>query len=397
MRTSRRLSSSPAGQARPAPARPPRLSRSPLRRTTRPVGSRRSLAGFGKAVLAAATVVTVAFGTSAGASAAAAPNPSGAAATGSVGIRLLDAPVAARGDPRARVYIVDHLAPGAVIHRRVEVSNTTADTAHVVLYAAAATITKGSFLGSAGHTRNDLSTWTSISPGSSDVPAGGRATSTVTISVPRDAAPGEQYGVVWAEVRSAPVAGAGVSQVSRVGIRLYVSVGPGGAPAAGFGIDSLTAERSPDGHPVVLAAVHNTGGRALDMNGTLRLSAGPGGLNAGPFNATLGTTLAIGDTEPVTISLDKQLPAGPWKASITLHSGLLERTATGTITFPAQGAAAAVATKTDNPVLLYAVIAGLAALLLIGVGVLIVVLRRRRRRPDHHRTPGEARKPVATR
>jgi len=64
----------------------------------------------------------------------AAPAPASAptaAGAGSIGIRLVDAPVTARDDPRARVYIVDHLNPGAVIHRRVEVSNTTASTAHV--------------------------------------------------------------------------------------------------------------------------------------------------------------------------------------------------------------------------------------------------------------------------
>jgi hypothetical protein len=69
-------------------------------------------------------------------------------------------------------------------------------------------------------------------------------------------------------------------------IRLYLSVGPGGAPAANFTIDSLTAKRTPDGHPTVLARVHNTGGRALDMNGTLRLVDGPGALDAGPYPPT---------------------------------------------------------------------------------------------------------------
>jgi hypothetical protein len=83
---------------------------------------------------------------------------------------------------------------------------------------------------------------------------------------------------------------------------------------------------------VVLATVHNTGGRALDMSGTLQLLAGPGGLSAGPFPVTLGTTLAIDDTEPVTIALDKRLPAGPWDARITLRSGLIERSARATIT-----------------------------------------------------------------
>ena len=204
----------------------------------------------------------------------------------------------------------------------------------------------------------------------------------MTISVPSDAAQGEQYGVVWAEARSAPTAD-GVIQVSRVGIRLYVSVGPGGAPAADFTIDSLTAMRSSEGKPMVLATVRNTGGRALDMNGTLELLAGPGGLSAGPFPATLGVTLGIGETEPVTIVLDERLPAGPWDAEITLRSGLLDRTARATITFPAIGAAPPVKTVSGAPGWLYPAAGGIAVLL-VSVAALLAV-RGRPRRPTMER------------
>jgi hypothetical protein len=338
-----------------------------------PFGVSRLLRG----VLAALAFTAVVAGSASASAGAPSPAPR-AAAPGNIGLRLVDVPATARNDPRARLYIVDHLAPGTVIHRRIEVSNTTDSTAHVVLYAGAATIVKGSFLGAVGHTRNDLSNWTSVSPGASDVPTGGRVTATVTITVPSDAAPGEQYGVVWAEERSAPVAGGGVIQVSRVGIRLYVSVGPGGPPAANFTIDSLTAERSPDGRPMVLATVHNTGGRALDMNGTLRLLAGPGGLSAGPFPASLGTTLGIGDTEPVTIALDKQLPAGPWDARITLHSGLLDRSARATISFPDAGAAPSVKATSTGSGWLYLAIARLVVLLLLILAARYVLRKRRR-------------------
>jgi hypothetical protein len=322
---------------------------------------------FTRCVLAALASTAVVAAPASAATTAPSPAPR-AAASGSIGLQLIDVPVTARDDPRARLYIVDHLAPGTVIHRRIRVTNTTASTVHIGTYAAAATIDKGAFLGAAGHTPNDLSTWTSVRPRASDVPADGDVTATVTITVPRDAAPGEQYGVVWAETSSAPSAAGGITQVSRVGIRLYLSVGPGGPPAANFTIDSLTAKRSPDGRPTVLATVHNTGGRALDMNGTLQLLAGPGGLNAGPFPANLGTTLAIGDTEPITIALDKQLPAGPWDARVTLRSGLLERKARATITFPDNGAWSS----------LYLVIAGLVVLLLLGIAARLVVIRRRR-------------------
>jgi hypothetical protein len=289
------------------------------------------------------------------------------AAGGAIGLRLLDVPSAASLDPRARIYIVDHLAPGTVIHRRIEISNTTASGARVVLYPAAASLGKGSFLGAEGHARDELSTWTRVRPGASKLAAGGHTKAVVTIAVPRDTAPGERYGVVWAEVRSPAPAAGGITQVSRVGIRLHLSVGPGGRPAADFKINAVTATRSRDGQPIVIASVHNTGGRALDMSGTLRLGAGPGGLKAGPFPAKLGTTLAIGATEPVTIPLDEQLPAGPWKARVDLHSGLVSRHAQATITFPATREAS------SWPAFV-AALAGLA--LLLGMTALIVVFRR---------------------
>jgi hypothetical protein len=285
---------------------------------------------------------------------------------GTMGVQLLEVPLSAYSDPRAHLYIIDHLHPGTTIHRRIEISNTTASTVHIVTYPAAATISQGEFVGAAAHTPNELSTWTSVRPGSSGVPAGGHAIATVTIAVPRDAPPGEQYGVVWAETRSSAPAGGGITQVSRVGIRLYLSIGPGGAPASKFTIESLTGKRSSDGQPEVLASVHNTGGRALDMSGTLQLSAGPGGLSAGPFPANLGTTLAIGATEPILIMLDREIPDGPWHALVTLRSGLLERSARATINFPA----------TVTPHRSYLLIAGLVILLLLVGMVAALVMRR---------------------
>jgi len=303
-------------------------------------GAARSATHASRCVLAALAAIVV-LAVPAGAATGASSTP-----TGSIGLRLLDAAVG--GDPRARLYIVDHLAPGTIIHRRVEVANTSDATAHVVLYPAAATIDEGSFVGAEGRTRNELSIWTAVSPRSADLPAGGRATATVTIKVPADAPPGEQYGVVWAEIRSDPKGSEGVAQVNRVGIRIYLSVGPGGAPATNFVIEALTAARSTDGRPTVLATVHNTGGRALDMNGALRLHDGPSGLTAGPFPAALGTTLAVGDEGSVTILLDKELPAGPWDAQITLKSGLLKRTARARITFPEVGLAAPVIAEPEG-------------------------------------------------
>ncbi|MGA9316140.1 MAG: peptidase [Solirubrobacteraceae bacterium] len=308
----------------------------------------------------AAVALTAAIGAPVSVSTAAPVSRTRAVTDGSIGAQLLDVPLSAYADPRAHLYIIDHLHPGTTIHRRIEISNTTASNLHIVTYPAAAAISQGAFVGAAAHTPNELSTWTSVLPGTFEVPSGGHAIATVTIAVPRNAPPGEQYGVVWAETRSAPPAGGGITRVSRVGIRLYLSIRPGGAPASNFTIDSLTGKRSPDGQPMVVASIHNRGGRALDMSGTLQLSSGPGGLSAGPFAANLGTTLAISATEPIIIMLDKQIPDGPWHALVTLRSGLLQRSARATISFPATG-------TPSSPYLTYLLIASLVILLLVGI------------------------------
>jgi hypothetical protein len=294
-----------------------------------------------------------------------------------LGIRLMDVPTKARNDPRARLYIIDHLAPGAVIRRHLEITNTTGSAANIALYATGAAISDGAFLGSAGHTANEISTWTSVTPPSAKLRSHGRMTATVTIAVARDAPPGEQLGVVWAEVRSAPVSGGGVIQVNRVGVRLYVSIGKGNAPAADFTIRSFTAARDAAGRPVFVTTVRNTGGRALDMSGNLYLSGGAGGLRAGPFPVQLGTTLAVGATEPVTIALDSQLPNGPWDVRIVLRSGLLERTGTGTLTIPEPGATVTVKATSGRP---WWQIPAAVALVVLLVGGLAWSLQRRRRR-----------------
>lgn len=277
-----------------------------------------------------------------------------------IGIRLVEAPVTAKDDPRARIYIVDHLAPGTVIERRAEVSNSTTSSHQVALYSSAATIEDGQFVGGEGSTANELSGWTTVTPGTVDIAAGKKQTAAIEITVPHDAAPGERYAVVWAEVSSKASAG-GVTQVSRVGIRLYVSVGPGAPPAPDFTVNALTPTRSSEGEPVVTATVRNTGGRALDVTGTLMMSEGPGGLSAGPFPAELTTTLAVGDTRKLTITLDDRLPAGPWDAVVTLESGVTERRGEATITFP-EGAA--LVTTADSPSDL-PIIAGTAAVVLV--------------------------------
>ncbi len=306
-----------------------------------------------------------------------------------VGIRLLDAPVARANDPRAQAYVVDHLSPGATITRRVEISNGTALATKVKLYAAGAAVEGQTFRFLEGTTRNELSSWTHVTPQEVELASGAVAEATVTIGVPGSASEGERYAVVWAELPPTKAPDGGLSVVNRVGVRIYLSVGPGGEPASDFAVESLAAARGSDGLPVVDVGVRNIGGRALDLNGELTLSDGPGKLSAGPFQAP-GTTLAIGGLATLAVPLDKDLPAGPWHARIVLRSGSLERAAEATLTFPSAvgNAAAPVAARPvgndarslelDLPP--WAIAAGAAGTLGLALFFLLLIVRRRRER-----------------
>jgi hypothetical protein len=259
---------------------------------------------------------------------------------GGIGVRLVTAPGNSHVGPLARSYIVERVAPGTSLRRRIVISNTTRSTVVVSVYPAAASLHRGAIVFGAGHSPNELTGWTSVSRDVLRLAPGTATYETVTIHVPRNASAGERYGVIWAAVSSPAPAGGGVTVVNRVGVRMYLSIGPGGAPPSNFAVGRLTAERSATGQPVVVGTVRNSGKRTLDIRGSLTLSGGPGGLRAGPFPVTLGAALGPGASEPATVRLDGRLPRGPWRAQLRLTSGPLQRTTAAMITFPRRAAAA---------------------------------------------------------
>lgn len=313
--------------------------------------------------------------------AAQAPAPDG---TG-LGIRLLDAPTDRRDDPRAQVYVVDDVEPGEAFTRRVEVVNGTGRPASVSLYPAASEIAGGSFNVLPGRTGNELTDWIRVRPESLQLAPGQKAEATVEIAVPQGAGGGERYAAVMAEVVEASDR-PGIAVASRVGIRVYLSVSGDAEPASDFAISTLQAVRQPDGRPAVQAEVRNTGGRALDMSGSLSLSAGPGGLSAGPFPAELGTTLAPGDASPVAVVLDSAISGGPWTAVLTLRSGRIERTVQAVLTFPDEAGAEAEPVQAEalplakDPSVVIPVAAGLLGVVGLLVGGLLLQRVRVRRR-----------------
>lgn len=311
--------------------------------------------------------------------------------TPGLGVGLVEVP---RGtnDPRASSYIIDSVEPGATFTRRFQVCNGTREPITVSLYANAARVAEGSFTVVEGRVANELSGWIDIEPSRVTVQPGERELATARFEVPEDAEPGERYAVLLAEL---PPQGSGqVGVASRVGVRVYLDVRSGSTGRSDFRIDSLQAVRNADGSGAVIARATNTGQRALDLTGDLRLTDGPGGLSAGPFPADLGTTLGPGQSTPVVIPLDRAIRGGPWTATLSLKSGLIERRATAQITFPDEAGEQAPPVEAENlplrddPNVVIPIAAGLLGL--VALLLLLALLRRRTQRQDEEQELADA-------
>jgi hypothetical protein len=316
------------------------------------------------------------------AASAAAPDRLSAAtgSPGSFGVRLVDVPVSEEDNPRALRYIIDYLPTGTVIHRRILILNQEPRTARFSVYPDAARITRGLFAGYGGATRSELTGWISVRHPEVTLAAGASVMDMITIKVPRGAVRGEHYGVIWvqqaARARAAPSFGAfGVTEVSRVGVRVYLAVGRGGAPPTRFDIASIAGHRSASGRLVIVAHVNNTGGRAVDLNGSVRLTDGPGHTSSAPIPAQRIVTLAPGHSWNMTFAAPKSLPDGSWRATVTLVSGLSEAKATATIQVTPIVAAQASLSAMQW---IWLILGGLVLLLVVVMGWYALQHRRRR-------------------
>ncbi|MFF0155778.1 hypothetical protein [Micromonospora sp. NPDC005203] len=322
-----------------------------------------------------ASVALVALGVSAAPAVAVREQRREPADDAAISIRMLDIPASRVQDPRAQVYIVDHLNPGTTIHRRVEVQNTSGESQKIEFYSGAASVEDNAFAVPEGRAGNELSGWIRLKTAGIELDPGERRPVEVEIAVPRKASKGERYAAIWAQVTSAKERTGNVTQIHRVGIRVYLDIGPGGEPPTDFRVDGLAAEPGPGEFAVVTAKVTNTGQRALDMTGTLSLTKAA--VRAGPFKVTNGVTILPGRSGQVRIEINQALPAGVWDVDATLVSGIVERTATGKISLPVP-APMAVATSGGPNWLVYAV-GGIALLVLITLAGWYLVRRHRTR------------------
>jgi hypothetical protein len=296
---------------------------------------------------------------------------------GSLTVLLLADPQHPPASARERAYVVASVRPGERVVRRIKVSDDSSRRLPVALYPGPATIADGQIHFSDRGATNDLTSWTSVTPTTTYLAAGANTTATVTITVPADAKAGERYAVLWAETQSAAASNAPITQVNRVGVRIYLNVTSDGTVATpDFEIGPLTAHSDSGRQSAeVTAQVHNTGSVAIDLSGQVSLSDGPGQARAGPFATTQAVTIGPGQTAPVTVPVHAGLSVGPWTARLTLTSGSTTHSRDGTVSF---GVTPADAHRASSSWWRWLVGIGIAVIL-AAIGWLVLVVRRRRR------------------
>lgn len=251
------------------------------------------------------------------------------AADGSISISVANAPDAG-ADARATHYLVDVVKPGARVVREARVANSTAGAALVDVYAGGAQVTDEGFrLDDA--TSGALDEWLTVSPPTLDLAPGASSIATVEIDVPPTAPHGERYAIVWAQLHAPGDA----AVVNRVGLRVYLLVDADGRADDDLVIESLTPARHETGAAMLAMSITNTGDRALDLAGTVRLEddvhpESPVGM------VDAGVTLAVGATRDVTVRFEGDVPNGPWDATAELTANGLQRGATAAVLFPPQ-------------------------------------------------------------
>jgi hypothetical protein len=259
---------------------------------------------------------------------------SSATAARGIGLKLPEPAGAVPAPGLQSVYIVGDLRAGATVTRHVEIINSTASTQRVSVYPAAASMQAGSFAFATGRSANQLSSWTTVSNSLVVLAPDAATTDTVTIAVPAGASFGERYAVAWAQVSAPTTPTRSVHLESRVGIRIYLTVGSGGPAVEPFGVSKLTAARTTAGAPLIEASVLNEGGRTVHIAGHIELSDGPGGIGIGPLPVSSLLALPPGDAARISVHFEPGLPRGPWRAALSLSDGSTSHVRVTELVFP---------------------------------------------------------------
>lgn len=279
---------------------------------------------------------------------------------------------------RSRVFFVYELAPGAVLHDAVTLSNLTGHPISFRLYATDAVNAAGNgawALRPSGAPAAGVGSWFTLGATTATVPGQGRVDVPFELRVPADASPGDHAGGVVAAntVPDAAIARGGttVAVVREVGVRVYLRVAGGTTPAVR--ISGLRVGRDTPLIPYVTGHVRLTVRYRVRNVGNVRLAASARlrvtdvtGRTVKRFPPVRVDDLLPGADIPITVAWPSAPPLGRLTAHVDLDGRVTSASAASAVWVVPWFATA------------------LAAALLVGAVRIVVVLRRR---PARDRAP----------
>jgi hypothetical protein len=283
-------------------------------------------------------------------------------------------PLRPAGAPlRDRAYVVRTVRPGQALDDVLVATNLTGRSLRVRLGAVDAQVTpEGQF--APGTRAERTGRWIGLGDGDLTLPPHGTARVAVRIRVPADAEVGDHLAAVTLEKYAPTPVGGGVAVRLRVGVRVYLAVTGGGAPAAPtFAIRRLEFTGTAE-DPRLSVTIAATGPRLVEPLGTVRVARGPLGQTA-----RLPVLGAVPARSMRTFVVPVRGPLDPGAYTADLRLRLADGTATtrAHIRFVVPGVAAAVRERSAGWSWWAGFGGGLSLLALL---LLLVALLRRRRR-----------------
>ena len=219
-----------------------------------------------------------------------------------------------------------NIKPGSTITDHVAVFNYSQQSAAFEIYGTDATGTTASnelLLMPATEQPKDIGAWVSFPHAtrlSVIIPADRGVIEPFTISVPRQATPGDHTGAIVAAVSTQAIGAGGQGVTKAVRIALPLEIRVIGQLRAGMRVESVSAGFSNNADPIgdgtatVSFVVHNTGN--IRLAGSQRVSVtGPFGMTAAIPPKLLATVLP-GDSVQFTAAVHQLYPAGPLTAHV---------------------------------------------------------------------------------
>jgi hypothetical protein len=291
----------------------------------RPLRWRRHGTLLAAVVLAGAAMMSAAAPAMADPTSPPAPPSSGAPPTADHGVPTPPAgsitwavqPSTAKGPDQRSTFTYTNIKPLTVVSDYVAVTNFSKMPVTFQIYASDAFNTKSGSLDllPAAEKPRDVGSWVKFPKKSITIPPGDRLNEPFTLTVPKNAAPGDHTGGIVAAITvKTNTKGGQVNVDRRLAVPLFLRVS--GPLHAAVSVESLssgfhgTANPFGGGGTGVSYTIHNTGNVRLDLTQALSVT--------GPFGVTLAsakpkalTNLLPGSSVRITSKLSGVFPAGP--------------------------------------------------------------------------------------